>query len=350
MNVIKKSLCVFLCFLLCAVAVLPACAMAAPRFGDANDDGNINMKDILVLRSYLAGVEVEMNTVYADADASGSINMKDVLLVRKYVAGIDVDFGSEDTPLNLLASESDELVLSLYKVNPDGEFGYELWVGAENVSTDCEIEVDLLAVSINDVTSMPLWSATLSPGQGEVAAVTPSFELFGGQEGESVEKIGLYFVAMDTQTGEWVDCGEQPCVLFVGDETAYEKEDRTPQNGLLLLDNEEIKIAAADLYEDPFFGIPTMDLYMENRTDRPLMYVCESIEVDGQQIEAVWLCVLLPGTNTCAGMMLLPEEGTEIDLFSANTINFSVDAYTVESLNEDEPSPLHSYNVAYTAE
>ena len=344
MKRLKPLLCGALCVLLCAVAALPASATAKPRFGDANNDGSVNMKDILVLRSHLAGTAVELNAVYADADASGSINMKDVLLVRKFVAGLPVTFGGEGKPLDRPIGESENVSLSVYDIKPDGEFGYELLVGAENTTTDREIEVTLLGVSVNDVTSMPLWSVTLSPGKGEVAAVAPNFELFGGADGEAVEKIGLLFVALDTKTGEWVDVGKQPCILFTGDETAYKKTDRTPKDGLTLLKNEEIQIVATGISEDPFFGLSTLDLFMENRTDKPLLYVCSGAEIDEKPAEALWLSILLPGTSTHAGM-LFQTEG--VDLANAKSIRFSVDAYTVESLNEENPFPLHSYNVKY---
>ena len=57
-------------------------------YGDANNDGVVNMKDVLTLRKYIAGIEVEIDLATADANADGDINMKDVLSVRKFIAGI----------------------------------------------------------------------------------------------------------------------------------------------------------------------------------------------------------------------------------------------------------------------
>lgn len=78
--------------------------------GDANDDGVVNMKDVLTLRALLCGhinfVEAEnvwiywdhhpehskkivtINKTNTDANVDGECNMKDVLAVRKYLAGI----------------------------------------------------------------------------------------------------------------------------------------------------------------------------------------------------------------------------------------------------------------------
>ena len=62
-------------------------------YGDANGDGEINMKDVLTLRKKLAGMEVEINMTLADANGDDEINMKDVLALRKYLAGMDQVLG-----------------------------------------------------------------------------------------------------------------------------------------------------------------------------------------------------------------------------------------------------------------
>ena len=58
--------------------------------GDANGDGNVNMKDVLVLRKHLAGIAVELNMAACDMNGDGNVNMKDVLVLRKQLAGLPV--------------------------------------------------------------------------------------------------------------------------------------------------------------------------------------------------------------------------------------------------------------------
>ena len=62
--------------------------------GDANGDGAVNMKDVLVLRKYLAGIQAEINLVAADANGDGDVNMKDVLALRKFLAGLTESLGA----------------------------------------------------------------------------------------------------------------------------------------------------------------------------------------------------------------------------------------------------------------
>ena len=72
--------------MLSAFAV-PASA-GAVLYGDANKDGNVNMKDVLMVRKYVAGIEVDIDLVAADVNGDGVVNMKDVLTERKFVANI----------------------------------------------------------------------------------------------------------------------------------------------------------------------------------------------------------------------------------------------------------------------
>ena len=55
-------------------------------YGDANADGDVNMKDVLILRKFLAGMDVTIANEAADVTLDGEVNMKDVLLLRKFLA------------------------------------------------------------------------------------------------------------------------------------------------------------------------------------------------------------------------------------------------------------------------
>ncbi|MGN0114865.1 MAG: dockerin type I domain-containing protein [Acutalibacteraceae bacterium] len=64
---------------------------ATALFGDANEDGNINMLDVLLIRKYIAKQPVTPNLVNSDVTHEGSVNMIDVLKIRKYIAKQPVD-------------------------------------------------------------------------------------------------------------------------------------------------------------------------------------------------------------------------------------------------------------------
>ena len=61
-------------------------------YGDANGDGEINLKDVLAARKYVAGMEADIDLVASDVNKDGAVNMKDILLIRKFIAGIITEF------------------------------------------------------------------------------------------------------------------------------------------------------------------------------------------------------------------------------------------------------------------
>lgn len=64
------------------VSTLPAI------IGDANEDGSVDMKDILSIRKNLAGLDVHIDMDLSDVNFDGLVDMKDILQLRKFLAGL----------------------------------------------------------------------------------------------------------------------------------------------------------------------------------------------------------------------------------------------------------------------
>lgn len=69
-------------------------AVAAPThgylLGDANDDGELTLKDVLLVRRFVAGVigEKDIDFIAADTNSDETVTLGDVLTMRKAVAGV----------------------------------------------------------------------------------------------------------------------------------------------------------------------------------------------------------------------------------------------------------------------
>ena len=87
----------------------PTATSAEPVLvGDANADGVINLKDVLVLRKYLADIPVEIDLVGADMTRDNTVNMKDVLALRQILAYGNI-YG-EQNPLDYTLEERVEWI------------------------------------------------------------------------------------------------------------------------------------------------------------------------------------------------------------------------------------------------
>lgn len=70
------------------VTTVTTAPVQAARLGDVNEDGSIDLKDVTVLRRYLAGGwGAVINEANADVNKDGSIDLKDVTVLRRYLVG-----------------------------------------------------------------------------------------------------------------------------------------------------------------------------------------------------------------------------------------------------------------------
>lgn len=58
-----------------------------PFYGDANDDGTVDMKDVLAVRKFIAKLPTTLIKEKADVNVDNDVDMKDVLAIRKYLVG-----------------------------------------------------------------------------------------------------------------------------------------------------------------------------------------------------------------------------------------------------------------------
>jgi len=74
-------------------------------YGDANDDGIVDINDLALLRKYLAnfnpatGESTQEVSKGADNNGDGTINTKDLILLRKYLAGFNPATGESTEAL-----------------------------------------------------------------------------------------------------------------------------------------------------------------------------------------------------------------------------------------------------------
>lgn len=62
--------------------------------GDANMDGNVNIKDATYIQKAVAGLIMmtELENIAADADCSDDINIKDATTIQKHLAGMEIGY------------------------------------------------------------------------------------------------------------------------------------------------------------------------------------------------------------------------------------------------------------------
>lgn len=69
--------------------------LTAVNYGDVNDDGKINNKDLAVLIQHINKWSVTINATAADVNVDGKINNKDYAILMQYINKWNVTLGSK---------------------------------------------------------------------------------------------------------------------------------------------------------------------------------------------------------------------------------------------------------------
>lgn len=89
---IKRTIAIILAVIFVVAAVSCISAAAVPEFlyGDTNEDGVINVRDVSYIQKVLAEVETETMEFrfIADVYQDMSVDVRDVTTLQKYIAGI----------------------------------------------------------------------------------------------------------------------------------------------------------------------------------------------------------------------------------------------------------------------
>ena len=64
-------------------------------YGDVNNDGNVNLLDLIALRKYLAKWDIKIDESAADCNVDEKVNLLDLILMRKYLAKWNVVIGPQ---------------------------------------------------------------------------------------------------------------------------------------------------------------------------------------------------------------------------------------------------------------
>ena len=103
---LKRGLALLACVGMLFCITFSVLCQAAETAGDVNVDQSVNMKDVLALRQYLAGMEELASVPHADANGDGNVNMKDVLTIRRYLAGLEATLATFTTTGTDIAAET----------------------------------------------------------------------------------------------------------------------------------------------------------------------------------------------------------------------------------------------------
>lgn len=119
--------------------------------GDATDDRKVDIKDVITMRCFIAGIDSirDINFIAADVDGNNSVDMKDVLSIRYSIAGIEtLDHGNDDGQYDVSVAAIGGRNLSRFSIripeNPDSCMDYSAKLLKQKVASACGITMNII--------------------------------------------------------------------------------------------------------------------------------------------------------------------------------------------------------------
>lgn len=89
-------------FVLAAALLLSAVSVsAAVLYGDIDNNGSVNNRDLARLQQHLNGWDVTVDMTAADVTDDGRVNNRDLARLQQYLTGWDVQLGPDETDIAL---------------------------------------------------------------------------------------------------------------------------------------------------------------------------------------------------------------------------------------------------------
>ena len=150
-----------LALLIAQCAIGPTLSVASDDLllGDVNGDNDINMKDVLLTRKFIASKSGTIDETAADVNGDQSVDMKDVLLIRKYIAQLINAFPAApvEPPLEDLSSKVPFFRYGYDQLDDLGKAAYTDTVNAieANLEEDTTARDGALGLTVTFQTPLP---------------------------------------------------------------------------------------------------------------------------------------------------------------------------------------------------
>ena len=136
--------------------------------GDINGDKVVNSKDLIRLRKYFGGFDVEVDIIACDCNGDGNVNSKDLMRLRKYFSGWNVElFYGPSVPLCRHSLTKTEAVQAKCETAGNIDYWYcnscNKYFADEKATTEITLENTVIPATGHTVVVIPEVPAT--PGK-----------------------------------------------------------------------------------------------------------------------------------------------------------------------------------------
>lgn len=229
--------------------------------------------------------------------------------------------------------DNEDCFFSITAMREDELWGYTWDVYLEN-RTDKTMMFSLNDVCVNGFVCDPFWGTEITPGMKaneSISWIGDSFEENGITDVTEVE-----FVLTVSDSEDWLadPVLDELFVVYPQGEDAVETYERTAADKeQVIVDNEYCTMIVTGFEEDDFMGYG-MKVYLENKTDKKIVFALDDVTVNGYMCDPFWGATIPAGKRSNTTISWFSDTFEENGITQAEEIKGVLSVYDEETYDD----------------
>lgn len=230
--------------------------------------------------------------------------------------------------------DNEECLIKITGIENDVIWGYSLKVYLENKSADQTYMFSVDDAAINGVQAQTLFATVVAPGKKVNESLIFMEDLSEYGIGDFTD-IELGFSVSDSE--DWLADPVAEASVHVypyGEDKAIQFAREAQDSDLTLVDNDYVTAIVTGYEEDEIWG-HTAQLYLVNKTDKPLMFSADESSVNGFMVDALFAETVSAGRCAFCSLVWDTTAMEENGITEIEEIEFKLQAYDLDDLSAE---------------
>lgn len=222
--------------------------------------------------------------------------------------------------------EDENCTFTITAIEENNTWGYSLKAFLEN-KTDLELMFSLSNVSVNGFMCDPFWAKTVASGMKANEAISFSDSDFKANGITDVTEIQFTLDIYDNN--DWMAdhlVSDTFTIYPMGEEAVQPYTRETVENEIILFDDENSTMIVTGFDPDNTWGY-TLNVYLENKTDKTLMFSIDGASVNGFMADPFWAKTVAPGKRSNTTISWSDSEFENSGITEVESISLPIRVY-----------------------
>ena len=233
------------------------------------------------------------------------------------------------TITNEVIVDNEACTFKITKAEIDPIWGFSLKVFCENKTSDKTLMFSITEAIVNGYMVDPFWAKEVAPGKKSNETISFSSTDFKDIGITSANEIIFTLRVYDSNDWMAENVVNDSFTIYptgLSADAIQYPERKTSPTEQVIIDNDDICFVILGTEIDKIWGY-TINCFIENKTDKTLMFSWDDVSVNGYMIDPYWVEEVAPNARSYDEIHFLPDKFTENDISTVEEIEFSMRVY-----------------------